>query len=114
MDTVKFLTCVAREQGRTEDEVDTLIDRIATWLEERTATDAEAYRAKMEEYVTKPLYDLKKLGWEKGRRMLEDWFVVDFHPEYKTEITDIVKFLGRTLVDSSEAINDVRNRDIST
>ena len=111
LDTVRFLVNVAREEGGTEDEVDALIDRIAVWLEERTATDRESYIEKMEEYVITPVHDLENLEPAHAKRILDDWLAVDFHPEYEVEITDIAQFLARTLTDSAKAINNMRSRD---
>ncbi len=110
LDTVRFLVDVAREEGGTEGEVDALIDRVAIWLEERTATDKESYIEKMEEYVIKPVHDLENLGEVHAKRALDDWFAVDFHPDYEAEITDIAQFLARTLTDSAKAIDNMRNR----
>ena len=64
----------------------------------------------MEEYVIKPVHDLENLGEVHAKRALDDWFAVDFHPDYEAEITDIAQFLARTLTDSAKAIDNMRNR----
>ena len=93
LDTVKFLVNVAMEEGSTEAEIDKLIDRIATWLEEHTATSKESHMEKVREIVLEPVEDLKKLDDADARRLLADWFALDFHPEYEEYVTEFIAFL---------------------
>jgi len=99
LDTVKFLVCVAREEGRTEEEIDMLIDRIATWLEKRTATGAESLEEKIEQYISAPILELLKSEKDHVTRTLDDWLATDFHPEYRRNIDYIVQFLTRIQTD---------------
>ncbi len=93
LDTIKFLVGVACEDGRTENEIDTVINRIAVWLEQRTATDMESLKEKLMEYVCLPIADLAKLEESQAMRILDDWFVLDHHSEHKRTITHIVQFM---------------------
>ena len=48
---------------------------------------------KVREIVLKPVENLKKLDDADARRLLADWFALDFHPEYEEYVTELIAFL---------------------
>ena len=98
LDTVRFLVSIARDESRNEEEIDVLINRIATWLEERTASSKDKYGAKEWKYVSKPLLmvlllALTGVGCFYVGRKFGKWMAVDMHPEYKKSIPEILRFV---------------------
>lgn len=92
LDTVKFLACIAREGASTEDENDALIDRIAVWLEKHAAADTELLREKITEYIVTPVSNLADLDEKDATDRLNDWLVIDLHPECTIGMDDAVQF----------------------
>ena len=105
LDTVKFLVSVAEEQGGTEEEIRTLIERIAAWLELRTAHDMATFAEKINEYIISPISSVIERGEDHTKRAFDDWFVIESHPEYAENVTDVIQFLMRTYSDIIESIS---------
>lgn len=98
LDVVRFMVDVAQYKADTEEEIDRLVNRIAAWLEIRTATDDKEYDAKYAKYITNPVRKMILLmftgvgvlyaGWK-----LNQWLASDTHPEYAKNIRQTWTFL---------------------
>ena len=87
LDSVRFMVLVAQNEACTHNEIDDLIDHIASWLKERTATNDKEYKIKLKKYLTRPvlkifLLSLTGIGLIYMNRKINYWFAIDMHPEY--------------------------------
>ena len=116
LNTVEFLVKVAQDDSKTEEEIDELIDKIAIWLEERTAKNYEELNEINKKFVRNPvrrlmMISLTGIGLFYVGYLLNKWFATKYHPEYKQNFWKIMKFLLSTLTDSEKAINNVRPQE---
>lgn len=98
LDAVRFMVEVARSEASTDSEINELINKIAAWLEERTATNSQESHTILRKYVTYPMWKLALLsltgvGLVYVNRKIKQWFASDTHPEYAKNLPQTIKFL---------------------
>lgn len=103
LDTIRFMVGVAGNEGRTSEEIAELVEQMAMWLEERTATTSAGHKALAHKYMAKParklfLASLTIVGMIYAHRRLKYWLASDTHPQYAKDKWRTVAFLfGLTL-----------------
>ena len=112
LNVVEYLVKVARDERKTEEEIDALINEIAEWLEERTATNNTEFVHLSKKLVQNPLLKLlviacTGIGLLYVHHVLNKWFATKYHPEYKQQMGSIMKFLTSTLRDNEKALQNV-------
>ena len=100
-DTMRFLIGIANNEGATDKEIVELNNKIASWLEVRTATTGTEIRSLVVNHLPKPalgllLISLTVVGLIYTRRKFKYWFAVDMHPEYERTVLQTWKFLLST------------------
>lgn len=100
-DTIRFLIGIANNEGATDKEIVELNNKIASWLEVRTATTGTEIRSLVVNHLLKPalgllLISLTVVGLIYTRRKFKCWFAVDMHPEYERSVLQTCKFLLST------------------
>ena len=113
LNVVEFLVNVSQNKAETEEEIDKLIEEISQWLEERTATNKKEFKKKNNKYVIMPLLGLFLLlftgvGIFYVSRKIDQWFATKYHPEYKKNIAEMMKFIVSTLDDSKKALENIK------
>lgn len=102
LDTIRFMVDVAKNVGRTGEEITELLEYMARWLEERTATTPTYHKALVHKCIVKPvrklfLISLTIVGILYTRRKLKYWLASDTHPQYtKDGWRTMVYLLGLT------------------
>ena len=98
LDTVRFVTGIADDGSRAEDDVERLNGRIAGWLEARTAADDTGYQKLTDRYVTEPIEDMVQMSrTNNGRALAESrlkrWLAGDTHQDDITSGRRVEDFL---------------------
>ena len=112
LNTIRFMVDIAQSTSRTSEEVDELIVNIATWLEERTATNRGDYNDLLAKYINKPvqklfLLSLTGVGIIYVGRKIKYWFATDTHPEYAKSIRQTMSFLLGLTRNSARAASHI-------
>ena len=111
LSSVKFTVKIADTQGLDQETTIKLIKEISSWLQKRSARNANDYFRLIAAYHILPislLIFLERIGFRKyvGKKVA-DWFAIASHPEYEKEIENVARFLGSVM---SDALNDLRSK----
>ena len=98
LDTIRFMVDVAKNGGRTGEEITELVEYMAAWLEERTATTSTSHKALAHKYMIKParrllLVSLTIVGMLYAHYKLKYWLASDTHPQYAKDKWRTMTFL---------------------
>ncbi|QLH09479.1 type II toxin-antitoxin system death-on-curing family toxin [Candidatus Nitrosotenuis sp. DW1] len=109
LNTVKFTVNIAKNKAQSEKEINKLVDEIAKWLELRCSSNKDDYNKKLVRYVTLPIIglvaiSLTGIGLFIVAKILDEWFAVKMHPEYKKNPKEIMGFLLNKIDDSFKAM----------
>lgn len=111
LSAVKFTVKIADTQGLDQETTVRLIKEISSWLQKRSARNANEFFGLIIVYhilSVSFLIFLDRLGFHKyANRKVADWFAIESHPEYVKEIEDVARFLGSVMRD---ALNDLRSK----
>jgi len=112
IDAVRFTQKIASTEGVEQEEIEKLIEEIATWLEKYTAEDSPGFTIKVLKYNLFPalkLSILHFLGFKKYvQRRIDYLFVTKAHPEYKQESTQVFSFLKGLMQESMIKIAEIK------
>lgn len=104
IDAVRFLIKVADNRKNDEESTNQLIQEIAKWLQQYTATEEREFFAKVFRYMTLPALKVNLLyffGFKKRAKKLTDyWYALESHQDYIEEAYETSKFI-REIMDKA-------------
>ena len=98
LNSVEFMVGIANSEARTDEEIDSLIDGMASWIEARTATNAKEFDKITRRYVPWPTWKMvllacTGLGLIYVMKTFRRWFALDMHPEYAKDMKSTMKLM---------------------
>ena len=114
IDAVRFTQKIAATKGLDQEDIEELIEEIATWLHKYTSDDPGGFLLNVFKYNLIPsakLLILNFLGFKKYvLRQLDYLFVTEAHPEYKQETKQVFSFLRGLMFEAMLKMSDAKRK----
>lgn len=96
--TIRFMAGVAQNLSQTQPENAALANRVAKWLEDRTARTSDEYERLLTKHIVRPIRTLRLIAYTGVGILyvyykLRLWLAADTHPEYLKNIWQTIGFL---------------------